>query len=354
LASQDPPPAMPNGKPYANKDADWIEMQAGSKNARYLDLVDPTLFVERRSPEAHVYATHRATPEPGAVFDEGRWYATGFDYDPADQPVTCEVLIEKSTMHDILDPLCRELGINLVTGVGFSSITREIELLTQRTQKPTRLFYVSDYDKAGHHMPVAVARQIQFWRTKYAPQWDVKLTPLVLTPAQIAHFRLPANANGDVELDALEALHPGELEHIVRAAVAPYVDPLLRRRLVQAREKAEEQIEAKWQAVAGDALQHRNDIRQHLDGIDEDFQRRIDELIAPLKAKWEEARAPHAADLEAARQAISELVDAFDPGLPERPKPEIALPDESDWLFDGARSYLEQAVRYHQHKQVER
>jgi hypothetical protein len=94
-------------------------------------------------------------------------------------------------------------------------------------QKPVRIFYISDFDPSGDNMPIQVARQLEFWRSTYAPESDIKLTPLALTAAQALHYNLPripikdsdlSKAKfeaeygvGATELDALEALYPGDL-----------------------------------------------------------------------------------------------------------------------------------------------
>ena len=61
-----------------------------------------------------------------------------------------ELWIEKSTMDDVLEPLCRRYGVDLVTGIGFQSITSVITMLRQRVSahsKPTcAFFYISDFD----------------------------------------------------------------------------------------------------------------------------------------------------------------------------------------------------------------
>ena len=80
-------------------------------------------------------------------------------------------------MNDVFVPLCRELNINFVPGVGFASITRVVEMLVERgQQQPVRIFYISDHDPAGEGMPVAVARQIEWWRTQYAPESELNCT----------------------------------------------------------------------------------------------------------------------------------------------------------------------------------
>jgi hypothetical protein len=108
------------------------------------------------------------------------------------------------------------------------------------------IWYISDFDPAGDSMPVSVVRQIEYYRDDYAPRARIKLTPLALRRDQVVSYRLPRTpikesdlrrygfeeryGEGAVELDALEALFPGELATMLREAAVPYVDFSLRAR----------------------------------------------------------------------------------------------------------------------------
>lgn len=154
-------------------------------------------------------------------------------------------------------PLCAAYGVNLVTGLGFMSITSVIDLLKRinEAQKPCRLFYISDFDPAGDDMPTAVARQIEYWLDTYVPSADIKLKPLVLTREQVERYQLPrtpvkdsdrrkANfeeryGEGAVELDALEALLPGELASIVTENILQFRDNRLEAKIAEAKVQAQ-------------------------------------------------------------------------------------------------------------------
>src|SRR4051812_30530236 len=56
-------------------------------------------------------------------------WVEGYAVSAADQPFLLEVWVEKSTMNDVLLPLCRALGVNLVTSAGFQSMTSAVKLL---------------------------------------------------------------------------------------------------------------------------------------------------------------------------------------------------------------------------------
>ena len=145
-------------------------------------------------------------------------------------------------MDDILDPICRELRVNLLVGTGFESITLILQLLrrVQRHRKPAHILYVSDHDRAGKKMPIQVARQVQYWRETLGIDVEVTVEQVALTADQIRQYRLPHDPGEEtrVELDALEALHPGVLADLVRHAVEPYRDRTLPGRLADAKREA--------------------------------------------------------------------------------------------------------------------
>jgi len=49
--------------------------------------------------------------------------------------------------------------------------------------------------------------------------------------------------------------------------------------------------------------------------------------------------------------AVQVKADEFTVDLPPRPEPAEADADESDWLFDSNREYLEQIAVYKRHKE---
>ena len=123
IVSQNPPVLMPNGLPYENTENCWNNLNLASKAARYLRLVDPAAFNDRRNPDPIVYASHYA-PEPD-VRVRGRLWASDLQlpdfpdlpaysisgYEPQ-QAYHLELWCEKSTMNDVLEPLCQHYGMN--------------------------------------------------------------------------------------------------------------------------------------------------------------------------------------------------------------------------------------------------
>jgi hypothetical protein len=380
-------PARRTAPPYCNTEADWKILQEASTYARYLGLVDPRAIEDHRNPEPHLPSTwYGERTGPAVVWDEDRpWWRlptiatdlaaslylafpepriTGYDYSTEDQGYHLEIWVEKSTMNDVLLPLAQRYGAVLVTSVGFQSITSAVQLITQRMKrygKPTRVFYLSDFDPAGDHMPVALARQIEFWLKPYAPEASVKLTALALTLEQVRQYQLPRvpinekdlrkadfeerRGEGAVELDALEALHPGVLAAIVRTALEPYWDRSLYGRCGEAAEEAEAAAVERWQEQTAALRDELAAIRDEAQTIYGRFQEELERLRAALAQEL----APLTEALDALRDDVQQAMEAFDPVLPERPEAEEADEEETTWLYASVRTYAEQLSVYKQH-----
>jgi hypothetical protein len=214
-------PTDANGEPYENTQKCWDDLCSAGKFARHLALIDPASFVDRRNPEPHVYMVPGLGESPGwwHAFEDWRLprirtdlssgialdlpevFTSGYEYEDGLQPYHVEVWAEKSTMNDVLIPLCERHAVNLITGVGFMSITSVVELLerVRRLDKPTRILYLSDHDPAGSQMPIAAARQIEYGIESYAPDADVKLAPLILTSEQVEECVLPRTPIKDTD-----------------------------------------------------------------------------------------------------------------------------------------------------------
>jgi len=292
-----------------------------------------------------------------------RFWVSGYDYSDSLQPYHLEVWVEKSTMDDVLIPLCKQYGVNLVTGLGFMSITSVIDLLKRvnEANKPCRIFYISDFDPAGDGMPTAVARQIEYWLTTYAAEADVKLNHVVLTKEQVEQYRLPrtpvkdsdkrkANfedryGEGAVELDALEALHPGILASIVEENILRFWDSELQEKIVEARNEAKEELDKYWQARIKPFQEELDDLKAQVEDVVQKYQARLEEMQNELMDELE----PYEEAINSLRHAIQNVIDDITPNLPELPEPEIEE-DDTNWLFDSYRDYFEQLAVYQAYK----
>ena len=126
-----------------------------------------------------------------------------------------------------------------------------------------------DFDPAGRSMPVASARKIEFWLRHNHPDLDVTVDPLALLPEQAEHYGLPRTpikegesragkfeerfGRGATEIDALEALHPGELGRSSRPASSGISTPIWLIATREARRAIDERIEQVEEEVHGQA-----------------------------------------------------------------------------------------------------
>lgn len=386
LVSQNDPHKH-NGLPYENTENDWGYLCNAGKYARYLGLVDPEAFVDRRNPDPHIFMEYDRYAEGlGWGYDFPYWeipkininlasdlylalpffVVKGYEYDDSLQPYHLEFWVEKSTMDDVLVPLCANYGVNLVTGLGFMSITSVIDLLKRinEAQKPCRIFYISDFDPAGDDMPTAVARQIEYWLDTYAPSADIKLKPLVLTREQVERYQLPrtpvkdsdrrkANfeeryGGGAVELDALEALLPGELASIVTENILQFRDNRLEAKIAEAKVQAQKRLDAYWEERIKPFQGDLDDLKKQVGAVLQKYQTRLEEMDEELAREL----GPYEEAAISLWQDIQDVADEITPNLPDLPEPEVEE-DALGWLYDSGRDYFEQLAAYQDWKGVQ-
>lgn len=366
LVSQDPPLLRPDGKPYENTERDWDYLGLASLCARYLGLVDPGDFVDRRNPDPIIHAHYWDWEDPTPTYRVAEVWG-GFDIEMPEfpslpgfkvggytegnlQPYHIEVWVEKSTMNDVLIPLCSRYGVNLVTGVGEMSVTAALALVrrVKRADRPCRIFYVSDFDPAGYGMPVSVARKVEFFLQDRGLDLDIRLEPVALTRDQVRAYNLPrtpikdtelrkgafedVHGEGAVELDALEALHPGALAGIVREAILGYYDTQIERKAREQREALEEALED----TRSDALE---DLGPEIEKLQAEFDAAV--------SSFEEAIAGLRDRLGALRREILDRLEAVEVDLDDYPLPDPRTVAEGNGvLFDSTRDYFDQLGYY--------
>jgi hypothetical protein len=228
-------------------------------------------------------------------------------------------------------------------------------------------------------MPVAAARKIEFFARERDEPLDIQLHPILLTHEQCIEFELPRTpikeseiragnfearfGEGATELDAMEALHPGELRRILAEEIERFHNP---------------DFEAEWDAACEDAQSAIDDVEDEVlercaeetaaleqrcadlkalaDEQAADMRRQVDERLADLRRLADErfgalARQGEqvAADVNAHIAEIEQdLVDAA-PDADEFNWPEP--PDGwEDPLLDTTRGYVEQVDRYKEHQ----
>jgi len=343
--------------------------------ARHVDRRNPGLSefasseIEEPFVEVGTYAGWKARPIEASAPIPSFWISspevTGYTARFGDQPCLVEVWIEKSTMNDELLPVCSWLGVNLVTSIGFQSITAMVDLVKRAVDsgKPARVLFIADHDPAGDGMAIAVARQAQYRiEQQLGIDLDLTIEELMLTPAQVQKYRLPRvpikekdrrrqgfedrHGHGAVELDALEALHPGEFAKIVRKAINRYRDSSLWDRTANAYAEAKAIVTDEWHALTAPFRKELRELEYTARTIYDQYQERLAEISVEMQS-----------DLEPINQRLQELAEEFERQAerfnPEIPSKPYAVPDgppASDPLFDSTRRHLEQLMVFRRHK----
>jgi hypothetical protein len=328
-----------DGVPYENTEACWKYLGLAALRARYLGLVEMTDIEDRKNPEAQVAAPLRDARQARVtvnVPDLDRptvWLGPDLDgFEPTQvQPYHLELWIEKSTMNDVLRPVCQRYGATLQTGEGELSLTAVHDLMRRVScrGRPTRVFYLSDHDPAGACMPVSIARKIEWFCANDPSIPEIKLAHLALTPEQVAEFDLPRvplkdtearagafqdrHGEGGTELDALEALRPGALRALVEEAFSDYWSAEAERETAEQEAALRLAVTRKVEAVTGR-------YREQIEALD----RMVGELAEVGYGDWS-AHEP--------RRAL--------PG-------DVTGDDGRPWLFDSSRAYLDQIAAYRQ------
>jgi len=240
----------PDDTIYENTKKDENFLNLASKYARYAGLVPVENIIDRRNPKPIININLWDDETPTEIKD-------GIDAESIIEDIVghflcwnryntqayhLEIWCEKSTMNDVLEPICRRYGINLITSLGELSVTAVHQLIMRmgEMEKPVRIFYVSDFDPAGECMPLSVARKIEYYIRLEELEESVKLKQIMLTAGQCRKYQLPRtpikekekrkagfegrHGTGATELDALEALHAGQMARIIKEVVLPYID----------------------------------------------------------------------------------------------------------------------------------
>jgi hypothetical protein len=391
---------LPNGKPYENTHKCWKSLGRCSADARFGNLVPAEAFVDRRAPEPIIYVPGDTDSGASIAIDDAELTINGagaeapdLDYVPATydfpglpgvifsapklaEPYAIEIWVEKSTVNDILLPLARAHGVTLVTGVGELSITACLALArrVREHRRPTRILYLSDFDPAGQGMPTSVARKVQFFLDRDGDDLDIRLHPILLTAEQVAEFDLPRvpiketdrrrgafedrHGEGAVELDALVALRPGEIERIVRRAIDWYRAPTRRARQAIARREIEirREIAEIRQGVIDAHADEIAGLRSSFENAQADIEERqsaIGEVIAEAQAAVAEHEQAIDERLEQWRaeaapvwETIANELEEAAPDLDAVEWPEPEPPDEPEPLYDSQRNYLDQVASF--------
>lgn len=385
-------PKKANGKPYKNVEPDWVYLNDASRYARALGYIGYEDLKDQRNPEPQLFHSTRtlfANDKPELSYYTGEKLINGFpileletfstdissptvrgyNYYDALQPYHIEIWCEKSTMEDIIVPICQEHHIDYWAGIGFAGLNNIKRLLKRANDlgKPTIIFYISDLDAQGVSMPVQVSRWIEFCKDS-VPDIDFKLVPLCLTLEQVTRWDLPTmpvevkskkknktkkpkkptkfeKLYGDrkIELDALEAKFPGKLREIILAAILPYQDLTLKAKLEDSGRTAQNIVNEEWNERTKEVRAELEVLEKEVNPIIEEYQAKFNELRDELTIKLTDYNDKLHSKLFILQGVAESLDDEID--LPEISKPECK-PPQRDWLYDSSRSWVDQLQAY--------
>jgi hypothetical protein len=398
---------LPNGKLYDNTEIRWQDLQRAGKYARYLGLLPPEIFQDRRSrePDVKSFATEHRSLDVAENMYEFAYFNLSNIPDLPDFPCLpdfpsppeyrlglrgqqryrLEVWIEKSTQEDVIVPVCNRHQITLLTAQGeisISSIWKAIARAEQYgTQTTTVILYLSDFDPAGKSMPVAASRKLEYLRMLKQSPVDIRLYPIALTHEQCIHYQLPRTpiketdakrgvfeeryGSGATELDALESLHPGELAKLLERAIHSFRDNTIHSRM-----------DARWNEIAKELTVIQRSVRDEydMDTLEEEYEQVKNGLVEIEEAH--ESFRPYYRQLEESydeevrskfdewytdvytpfqnrlRSSMREVTMALQDNMPDinaytLPKAQ-EIPVNGDCLFSSDRTYVDQLAAYKQ------
>jgi hypothetical protein len=331
----------PNGFPYTNTDADWTWLQEHcAKAARWLGLLPFGQIVDARNSEPVVIVHERKQPWSYVTVGVEVEIPEADELEPTvgvedfvgEQPYKLVLFGEKTSLQDVLGGIAAGYRADLYLPTGEISDTLLYQMASVGAEdgRPMVVFCFSDCDPAGWQMPISIGRKLQAFRTFEFPELDFQVRRVALTPDHVRMHELPstplkatelragawieAMGVAQTEIDALAALNPGLLQQIARAAVKPFYDYTLSRRVNEAREEWLEQAQTR--------------LEEQID------QEQLERIRAEAAAKLETLRD----EIDAVNEALrAEIGDEF--GLPEIVVPEPELDGDvvgkplidSDW-----------------------
>ena len=352
---------LPNGDLFENTADNAIFIGRASQFARWLGYVPFERLIDNKN-DAPIVIPIVPHVDPSAqvlVYD-----LAIEDLDPDDldvaaglagftprQPYRLVIFGEKASLEDVLGPLAQEYGADLYLMGGQISDTylHQMARDADADGRPFVVFTFSDFDPAGYwDMPAAIGRKMQALRVLKFPMLEFTVVHAALGPEQVRDLDLPDSplkegenravawkelyGSEQTEIDALATLRPDTLEDIARAAIAPYFDAGLRRRVSLA--------EIEWRRAA------RAEIAGQLD------HEGLDALKARARAALDVMR-----EVNAELEEMADEVGTFAP--PDLPGPDLAALEEAQdeargaVLIDSGMTYVEATDRLRAHGERE-
>ncbi len=429
----------PDRTPYQNtiKDFTWLT-EAAAKAARWLGKVGFDRFKDQRNDDPRSYRSARpvmsspgtavssyvfrgdrdsgfdvviGTPVVSVTLGDGASvFSTACEPFPSlwgldvEQPYCFALFGEKSSLEPVLGPIARQYGANLYLCSGEISDTLIYHMASDADAdgRPLVVFTFSDFDPAGHQMPISIGRKLQALRDLQFPNLSAEVVPVSLTLEQVIAERLPTTPvkkkeqrrdkwdqafgaalreaglvidrePAQVEIDALATIRPDMLRRITHEKIALYRDETIARRVraaeAQWRRTAEAflapQIEARQSRLdeikqaAEEAVEQFNGARDDLAGAVAEARGAFEKTIDEAREAFEEAISKPKEDLVEARDRMSEIErdlrvvteQIHPPEPPGQLQAEIDVDQQApiirlDWSFEDVTAALKAHKAY--------
>jgi hypothetical protein len=181
----------PNGEPYRNTEKDWLWLQSGAaKAARWLGYVRfDQITDERNSPP--VIKAKAAEPVETFVYigdgieitvpdAEDMKPTVGISNFGARQPYHLVIYGEKTSLADVLSPLCDRYAADLYLPSGEISDTLLYQMAKVGADdgRPMAVLVLAEFDPAGNQMAVSIGRKLQAFRDLHFPDLEFELHPV--------------------------------------------------------------------------------------------------------------------------------------------------------------------------------
>jgi hypothetical protein len=263
------------------------------------------------------------------------------------QPYRIILVGEKSSLASVLLPLAARFGTELILPTGETSDTLVFEMAQRAAEdgRTATVLYFADFDPSGWQMSISVSRKLQALKLLHFPTLDIDLHRVALTIEQVREYNLPASplkktekradrwkerwGHEQTEIDALGALRPDILRNIATAAILPFYDSGLNKRLETARNQYRTNADRLLREHPG-----YEELRLAIEETDRAMSEASNDVEKDLSAAVDEVLARMRPDLDRVRehqaQMLEELRARYDPiqaELAEIDLPEISVPE---------------------------
>jgi hypothetical protein len=117
------------------------------------------------------------------------------------QPYRVVLIGEKTSLSEVLHPIAREIGAELLLPTGDASDTMLAAMAGRAADdgRPAVVLYFSDFDPSGFNMATSVARRLQALRDLHHPTLNIEVHRVALARDQCIAYDLPSTPLKETE-----------------------------------------------------------------------------------------------------------------------------------------------------------